>query len=124
MNKKVFLIALIGLCLLGCNQSKRVSPVTHFWCPSSFTPNGDGLNDAFNPVPHAELLFTHYHMIIFDDHLRVVFESNDKTEYWNPAQLNQDLPSGFYEFQIEYTCSEDSVNYNDYITSSTVNLIR
>ena len=124
MNKQRIYLFALAVLMWGCNKAERVGPYQHFWNPTTFTPNGDGLNDSYNPIPHAELLFTDYHIIIFDDNLQTVFESDNKTEHWFPSLTNPDLPTGFYEFQITYTCSEDSVNYYDYITSSKVNLIR
>jgi gliding motility-associated-like protein len=124
MNKQKLFLLVIMVFMFGCTKAKHVPAWEHFWAPNSFTPNGDGLNESFSPIPHADVLFTDYHIIIFDENLQRLYESKDKDGYWDPTQLNQNLPTGFYEYQITYTCSVDSVNYYDYITHSTVNLIR
>jgi gliding motility-associated-like protein len=124
MNRlKIYLGFGILLFLLSCAKEKRVDIGTHFWQPSAFSPNGDGLNDSFTPAPHADVFFSAYHITIFNDNLQVLFESDDKNAHWDPALLHQNLPTGFYEYQIIYTASEDSIHYDDYITSSQVNLI-
>lgn len=124
MNKKILYIIFTCILLAGCTEAKRVNVGEHFWHPNTFTPNGDGLNDSFHPMPRYGILFNSYHIIIFDESLQTVFESDDINESWFPGITNPNLPSGFYEYQITYNCSVDSVNYYDYITNSKVNLIR
>src|SRR5687767_3710344 len=124
MNKKILYIIFACILLAGCTEAKRVNIGEHYCDPNTFTPNGDGLNESFNPMTRYGILFNSYHIIIFDESLQTMFESDDINESWSPGINHPNLPSGFYEYQITYNCSVDSVNYYDYITNAKVNLIR
>ena len=81
---------------LGTSTSKAVNLsftqndtiVAHFselefgyYVPTSFTPNGDGVNDAFR-VEGASLDAAHFKLTIYNRWGEKVFESTDPTKYW------------------------------------------
>lgn len=79
------------------NTDKQVfaeleAKVTHF--PNAFTPNNDGQNDTyFVEVKNID----DFRLIIFDDHNRLVFETNDPGEAWNGRnQAGEEAPEGMY----------------------------
>ncbi len=116
---------IISLCIVGCTKEKRVPVYEHFYAPDSFSPNSDGLNEIFYVKNAWGILITNYHVTIYDEHLQLMYESEDITKGWNGNfQVGMPAPAGAYEYQIVYTASSDSVNFDDYITSSKINLIR
>lgn len=68
----------------------------HIYIPNSFTPNGDGINDLFNPSFSCPV--EHYEMIIMNRWGTEVFTSNDPLKSWN-GNSAQD-PNYFLESSI------------------------
>lgn len=126
MNNKILYSLLLVLFTFSCSNDYSPLPngKAHFWLPNSFTPNGDGLNDSFNPIPMSSCFFNEYHIIIFDENTHILFESTDINEYWDPVAQGQNLPIGAYDYQIMYSVSEDSIQFNNYIANYQVYLLR
>lgn len=126
MNKRfhILLVMIWGLSFTSCSKEKKVSIETHFWVPNSFSPNGDSIDEQFVILPSYGTDVPEFHISIYDQNLHLVFESNDINNSWDGKLQHEDAPEGYYEYQILYTASTDSVNYEDYITSSKINLMR
>jgi gliding motility-associated-like protein len=71
-------------------------PLTIFF-PNAFTPDNDGLNDAFGPLG-IDLENYDYKMYIFDRWGEMIFESDDVNKFWNgkPDGSNIIAPIGVY----------------------------
>jgi gliding motility-associated-like protein len=71
------------------------------YLPSSFTPNGDGLNDEFGP--NGEKIDPDgYSFIIFNRWGEVLFSTTDVTEKWN-GKINNGgelVPEDAYVWKI------------------------
>ncbi len=65
-----------------------------YYIPNAFTPDGDGLNDAFKPV-FSNIDESFYHIRIFDRWGRVVFESDDVEEGWRGDQWGDGYHAGW-----------------------------
>jgi gliding motility-associated-like protein len=72
-----------------------------YFIPSSFTPNGDGLNDIFRPVPSG-IVRTEWFKI-FDRWGRMIFTSNKWLEGWNGTYNGREQPVGTYVWIIKGT---------------------
>ena len=72
-----------------------------FFAPNAFSPNQDGINDAWVPVSTG---ITTYHIQIFNRWGDVVFESNNIEEAWMGNAYNGDyfVPDGIYNYTITY----------------------
>ncbi len=68
--------------------------------PNVFSPNGDGINDSFQPLTNCSLVS--YRMRIFDRWGSLLFESNDPDRSWNGRYNNQELPQEAYTWFLEY----------------------
>jgi gliding motility-associated-like protein len=70
-----------------CNDALEIITV-----PNIFTPNDDLVNDLFRPV----LSFTpsSYHLIISDQHGKVLFETRDFNESWDGKVNGKPAPDG------------------------------
>lgn len=130
MNKFMYLISYCAIVfvIMGCNESKRVPVNQHFWAPNSFSPNGDGLNETFRILPIYGTHITQFRITIFNDQLKQVYLSNTFDEFqmngWDGKFNETNLPAGFYDYQLIYTASEDSIIYEDFISTATVQLFR
>ncbi|MCB9169815.1 MAG: gliding motility-associated C-terminal domain-containing protein [Flavobacteriales bacterium] len=71
------------------------------YVPEAFTPNGDGVNEAFRPsllgVDEND-----YELLIFDRWGEMVFSTHDPNESWNGGLHNdgRPLPDGVYVWRI------------------------
>lgn len=126
MNRlKIFIsFGVLLMTITSCYHSTKVSVETHFWAPNSFSPNKDGINDLFFIIPVYGVDIKGIHISIYDQNLQKVFEADDIQKMWDGKFQNIDAPSGNYEYQVLYNASTDSVNYDFYITASSVNLFR
>jgi gliding motility-associated-like protein len=87
-------------------------PATLF-APNSFTPNGDGLNDAFEIFNYG---FDRFTMTIYNSWGQKIFDQTGPTATWNPSK---DIPQGVYIYQIKAVRNEKEFNF-----SGTVSLLR
>ena len=78
---------------------KEVIPQT-MYVPSSFTPNGDDLNDFFECY-HSETV-SEGSIIIFNRWGEEVFTSKTLEFSWNGTHNNQVLPEGIYYYMLTY----------------------
>ncbi len=67
--------------------------------PNSFTPNGDGLNDAFN---FKGKYIIRYRLTIFTRWGELIFETDDPDEGWGGVIRSQPAPSDVYIFNAEF----------------------
>lgn len=67
--------------------------------PSSFTPNGDGLNDFF--IFNADNV-DRIDFKVFNRWGEQVFSTNNKNVYWNGTYKNEALPVGIYIWIVSY----------------------
>jgi gliding motility-associated-like protein len=87
-------------------------PATLF-APNSFTPNGDGLNDAFEIFNYG---FDRFTMTIYNSWGQKIFDQTGPTATWHPSK---DIPQGVYIYQIKAVRNEKEFNF-----SGTVSLLR
>jgi gliding motility-associated-like protein len=101
----------------GCQDTAqhtlRVRPAAHVQVPNVFSPNGDGVNDVFQPeVQHIG----GYRLVITDRWGRQHFQSDAPQEGW-PAR---EAPEGVYFYTLRYQTLE-----GDWQTrTGTVTLVR
>ncbi len=89
----------------GCQYADTVN-VDNMKCectlyiPNTFTPNNDGLNDAFKPVYYCDL--QEYDLKIYDRWGHLVFETNDIENGWNGKNKTGLIEQGVYTYLINY----------------------
>jgi gliding motility-associated-like protein len=69
-----------------------------FYIPNTFTPNGDGLNDIFQP---KGLGIEKYEMMIFDRWGEKIFESKEFEKGWDGKYQGKICPSDVYVYKIK-----------------------
>ena len=74
---------------------------TPFFLPNAFTPNGDGLNDSFRPLPRYDYV-NRYHMSIYNRWGQRIYETTDINKGWDGTYKGTQCMLGAYIFRIVY----------------------
>lgn len=92
---------------------------TLFFAPNAFTPDGDGINDVWQPVLTG---YTSYAIEIYNRWGEVIFTSNDAEEPWQGNVKNGEhyAPDGIYTYQ----CVIHDLRGLPHRYSGHINLIR
>ena len=77
--------------------------------PNAFTPNGDGLNDTWVPIPR-KIVEVRYN--IWNRYGEKVFESNSFDKRWNGKYKGVDQPMSNFVFQAWWTDINGKKGYN------------
>jgi gliding motility-associated-like protein len=96
-------------------------PKECMYIPNAFTPNRDGLNDTFMPVPGCELTF--YQLNIFDRWGELLFVSHDVTEGWDGVYKGNLCPADAYVYKIVYRTEEASDTGLDIVKTGVVTIL-
>lgn len=68
--------------------------------PNAFSPNGDGINDAFGPK--MECVPAQYVLNIFNRYGQMIFETKDYTKTWDGTLNGKPVPVGTYYYILNY----------------------
>lgn len=89
----------------GCETQTETFEVlpdgTPFEIPNVFTPNGDGVNDRFNPVWRCDQVAS-FDMIIFNRWGEEVFQTTDPFLGWDGQQGGEPAISDVFVFRLNY----------------------
>lgn len=80
------------------------------YIPNTFTPNGDGNNETFNPINSFETI-QQYELTIFDRWGKEVFYSDNSTEGWDGLHQNKEVPTGTYIWLLKLKPDQNNANY-------------
>lgn len=107
-------------CIDSTSSTFSVKPTPEVFIPNTFTPNGDYINERFEP---SISWIGEYSIIIYDRWGGIVFETDDLFTYWNGKMYNYgtELPQGIYAYKIRYRPFQLDKDF--YVTGS-VSLIR
>ncbi|MBL0334787.1 MAG: gliding motility-associated C-terminal domain-containing protein [Chitinophagaceae bacterium] len=108
---------------LGCSDSARhtlrILDNCYIGVPTAFTPNGDGLNDFFQP--HNAIKADNYKFQVFNRWGQMVFSTTDWQEKWDGKLLGRYQTTGVYVWMLSYTHRETK---KQVFEKGTVTLIR
>lgn len=88
----------------GCKSTDTIQILlggTPFYMPNAFTPNGDGLNDTFGPIPRYDYV-NRYHMSIFNRWGQMIYETTDINKGWDGTYKGSSVMKGAYVYRIVY----------------------
>ena len=85
-----------------------------YYVPNAFSPNGDGLNDIFRPIP-VGISNTQYFRI-FNRYGETVFQTNQWLKGWDGTYNGADQPMGVYIYKIEGTTGGEPFQTNGNVT--------
>ena len=74
---------------------------TPFYLPNAFTPNGDGLNDTFGPIPRYDYV-KKYHLSIYNRWGQRIYETTDINKGWDGTYKGSPSQAGAYVYRIVY----------------------
>jgi gliding motility-associated-like protein len=83
--------------LLGCPPNFAFT----LTLPDVFSPNGDGLNEAFGPMVVENLRLTR--LRVYDRWGRLVYQQRGPTLRWTGTLANGPAPEGIYFYVIDFT---------------------
>ncbi|MDN3656931.1 gliding motility-associated C-terminal domain-containing protein [Ferruginibacter paludis] len=98
----------------GCSDSASITIELSHNCddilfPTAFSPNNDGLNDQFGPLPLRNLsLLKNYSLRIYNRYGQVVFSSTNPFEKWDGSFRGQPADTGSYMWRAEYIYNNGS----------------
>ncbi|HNN99923.1 MAG TPA: gliding motility-associated C-terminal domain-containing protein, partial [Chitinophagaceae bacterium] len=77
----------------------RISKGPDIYMPTAFTPNGDGLNEYFTPIPVGIKSYNYFK--IFNRWGQLIFSTTRQNEGWDGRILGKEQPTGTYVWMIE-----------------------
>jgi gliding motility-associated-like protein len=107
----------------GCYDTATVTvqtkPCCEVFTPSAFTPNGDGMNDYFNPqLKPGQIVLN---LQIFDRYGKMVYNNTNIKKGWDGKYENgEEASTDTYMYFIKYTCADGKL----YEKKEAVSLIR
>ncbi len=75
--------------------------------PNAFSPNGDGINDAFRPLMPPGIEVTDYVFRVFDRWGNLVFETNETEDAWDGSYRGSSLPQGVFLYYVYFKYKDD-----------------
>jgi gliding motility-associated-like protein len=107
----------------GCYDSDTIlvktKPCCEVFIPNAFSPNGDGMNDYFNPsLKPGQILLE---MKVFDRYGKLVYNNTNLKKGWDGRyEDGSEAGSNVYMYFIKYTCADGKL----YEKKESVSLIR
>ena len=108
-NQGIFIVQLVvanDFCLDTAYQNIVIRDNSNVFIPNSFSPNGDNINDTFQPVL-TSVLEDDYLFTIFDRNGEVIFTTTTMGEAWNGSYRSTIVPTGVYIWKIQYKVDGD-----------------
>lgn len=92
--------------LVGCDGDIRAGMVVVTPDPllrvTAFTPDGNGLNDVFNPImPGLKGLTSRYNFRVYNKRGQILYETSDPDSGWDGYYNNVLSPPGSYFYQLK-----------------------
>jgi gliding motility-associated-like protein len=121
-NGDVIQYQVIASTIAGCKGegyiTVRVYKGPDIYVPTGFSPNGDGRNDRFLPIPVGIKSLNYFR--VFNRWGQLLFSTNRLHDGWDGKLSGTEQPSGVYVWMIEVVANDNRV-----ITKKgTVTLVR
>ncbi|MDX1409632.1 MAG: gliding motility-associated C-terminal domain-containing protein, partial [Saprospiraceae bacterium] len=96
----------------GCGIQEYIINVTSaadgpdgrlFYVPNAFSPNGDGVNDAFRAFPNPDYTVLDFELRIFDRWGNTLFVASDTEASWDGLFRNLTMEPGVYVWYLKAT---------------------
>ena len=89
-----------GLCS-NIDSINIVDCASNLWLPNAFSPNGDALNDYFNPIISG--MINSYRLLIYNRWGQQIFETNNLNVGWDGTYNGTPCPGELYTYYITYS---------------------
>lgn len=80
-------------------QQVYIEPVTTYYAPNAFTPDGDGVNDVYLPIVKDVY---DYEFTIYNRWGEAFFITNDQNEGWDGTMNGKHSPPGVYVYTLYF----------------------
>jgi len=87
-----------------------VNPEFTFYVPNAFTPDGDGINDAFFGLGNNVV---EVHMMVFDRWGELIFESDSQNAQWDGTYRGSEAKEDVYVYRFKIRDIHGSVHFLD-----------
>jgi gliding motility-associated-like protein len=108
----------------GSDTLSVIEQLCNCWTdiPNAFSPNGDGLNDVFQPVIEAGCPIQNYVLDIYNRYGTRIFSGYNPGEGWNGTYSNgKPADVGVYMYTLSF---EGGTNKNIYKKKGDISLVR
>lgn len=105
---------------VGCTatDSLFINIIPFVYLPNAFTPNGDGLNDDFFPIPGDDkIVFTSFN--IYDRWGKIIYTTSENKP-WDGKSKGKECEIGTYVYLLEF----DNIDGKHYALKGNVTLLR
>ena len=89
----------------GCSITDSIDviviPDSYIDVPNAFTPDGDGLNETFNPVYDCDI--AEYNLKVFNRWGQLIYTTDQIQAGWDGEFNNRNVSQGIYLYVINYT---------------------
>ena len=89
----------------GCTHKtmKTINVLEEYfsYSPNAFSPNGDGVNDTFQPIL-TDIDFNTYELNVFNRWGDIIFKTDDYMNSWDGTYNGEPMIGGVYTFKINY----------------------
>ena len=89
----------------GCTHKtmKTINVLEEFfsYSPNAFSPNGDGINDTFQPIL-TDIDFNTYELNIFNRWGDIIFKTDNYSKSWDGTFNGEPMIGGVYTYKINY----------------------
>jgi gliding motility-associated-like protein len=109
-------------CLIDSAALKVDNPDDPF--PNAFTPNADGINETFKPLPLLTCPVDEYHFQVFNRWGAMVFDTTDPNAAWDGTVLGQPAPVDVYVYRVQYYMLDGDVRMLVMNAQKEVSLLR
>ena len=96
-------------------------PVTIFYMPNSFTPNGDEYNQTWHPIITSGIDPNDFEVFIYNRWGELIWESYDINSGWDGTYNNKICPEGVYFF---IASCKDPKSSNKFILQGHITLLK
>jgi gliding motility-associated-like protein len=108
----------------GCTGFARIKVTvdcSEIFFPSAFTPNGDGNNDGFGPLPLSALSsIREYKLTVYGRWGEIIFTSTDPLKKWDGTYKGKTLTTQVFAWTATYTQN----NFLPVLQKGTISIIR
>jgi gliding motility-associated-like protein len=91
--------------------------------PTTFSPNGDGVNDTFFSYFNAKFVVKTYELTVFNRWGDLIFKANDVNTPWDGTLNGATLPTDIFVWQLKINGSAYDKPFNE-VLSGEVNLVK
>ncbi len=92
-----------------------------YYIPNTFTPNGDELNNTFQPIFYSGFDPQNYYFVIYNRWGEIVFESFNSAYGWDGTYNNKIVATGTYVWKVQFKEKQTEI---EHVKTGHLNLIK